>query len=96
MIRLQVRAVYEKRGLASPFCSGAALEIADQGTGARRRVLGPGHSGVEPGHPHLEIAPVLLEPQRPLRCQRHQAGRGLVGSFRLHRIAARRCSFRSS
>jgi hypothetical protein len=30
-------------------------------TGARRGILGPGHPGVEPGHPHLEMAPVLLK-----------------------------------
>jgi len=29
--------------------------------GTRRRVLGPGHAGVEPRHPHFEIALILFE-----------------------------------
>ena len=63
MIRLQVRAVHQKRGpgLDLAALQRRRLEIADQVTGARRRILGPGHPGVEPGHPHLEIALVLLE-----------------------------------
>jgi hypothetical protein len=30
-------------------------------TGVRRGIPGPGNPGVEPGHPHLGIAPVLFE-----------------------------------
>src|ERR1051326_8139301 len=55
-IRLQMRAVHQKRG---PGLSFAVLpwrrfEIADQVTGARRRILGPGHPGVEPRDAHFE------------------------------------------
>ena len=51
---VQMRAVHEKRG---PGLSLAVLprrhfEVADQVTGARRRILGPGHAGLEPGHAH--------------------------------------------
>src|SRR6266478_2502496 len=63
MIRLQVRAVHQKRGLGLDLAilQRRHLEVADQVTGARRGILGPGHPAIEPGHPHLEIALVLLE-----------------------------------
>ena len=63
MIRLQVRAVHKKRGLGLylALLQRRRLGIADQVTGARRGILGPGYPGVEPGHPHLEIALVLLD-----------------------------------
>ena len=63
MIRLQVRAIHQKRGPGLNFAvrQRRRLEIADQVTGARRRVLGPGHPGVEPGDTHFEIALVLFE-----------------------------------
>jgi hypothetical protein len=53
MIRLRVRAVHQKRGLGLHLAvlQRRPLEIADQVTGARRGILGPGHPGVEPGHP---------------------------------------------
>src|SRR6266446_2280200 len=63
MIRLQVRAVHQKRGLGLDLAvlQRRRLEIADQVAGARRGILGPGHPAVEPGYPHLEIALILLE-----------------------------------
>src|SRR5713101_7535910 len=63
MIRLQARAVHQKRGLGLYLAvlQRRRLESTDQVTGARRGILGPGHPGVEPGHPHLEMAPVLFE-----------------------------------
>jgi hypothetical protein len=58
MIRLQVRAVDQRRGrgLDLAVFQRCGLEISYQVTGARRRTLGPGRPGVEPGHSHLESA----------------------------------------
>jgi len=52
MIRLNVRAVHQKRslGLHLTVLQRRRLKIADQVTGARRGVLGPRHPGTEPGH----------------------------------------------
>src|SRR6516162_11294429 len=63
MVGLQVRAVHQKRGpgLRLAVLQPHRFEIADQVAGTRRRILGPGHPGVESRYPHLEIAPVLLE-----------------------------------
>ena len=51
MIRLQVRAVDQKRGLGLDLAllQRRRFEIADQVTGARGGILGPGPPGVEPG-----------------------------------------------
>src|SRR5260370_32877615 len=58
-----MRAVDQERGLGLHLAPGERrhLEIADQVTGARGWILGPGHAGVEAGHPHLEVPLVLLE-----------------------------------
>src|SRR6202011_2332213 len=90
VIGLQVRAVHQKRGLGldlaalQPHC----LEIADQVTGARRGILGPGHPGVEPGHPHLQIVLVLLKDRQIAERRQHYraCGDGLVRAFRFHRL----------
>jgi hypothetical protein len=62
VVALEMRAVHDKRGLGlylAVLQRRRRLEIADQVTGARRGILGSGDPGVEPGHPHLDIAPVL-------------------------------------
>jgi hypothetical protein len=69
MVRLQVRAVYEKRSWPRPRRSPAcAFEIADQATGARRGILGPGHPSVEPGHSRsASMHPALRMRARSMR-----------------------------
>src|SRR4029077_7160925 len=63
VVGLQMRAIDQERGPRLHLAPGQRrhLEVADQVAGARRRILGPGHPGVEAGHPHLEVALVLLE-----------------------------------
>src|SRR5260370_3510290 len=58
-----MRAVDQERGLGLHLAPGERrhLEVADQVTGARGWILGPGHAGVEAGHPPLEVPLVLLE-----------------------------------
>ncbi len=63
MVGFEVRAVDEKRGPGRDLAvlRRCCFEIADEVAGARGRVLGPGHAGVEPGDAHFEIALVLFE-----------------------------------